>query len=189
MKYGFPLDFQGNVDSFETMELWKCKNHKGAERFPREITKYLQKEKTNLSVIGPFKNNPFSEPIKIYPLNTVPKKDSEERRVILDLSFPKGCSVNDNINKDCYLGEEVNLIFPKVDDFIELIKAKGKNCLMFKLDLRKAYRQINICPRDYNLVAFRWKKTHFLQYSVIYGFEKCCRNLSESNKRHRIYDV
>jgi hypothetical protein len=32
---------------------------------------------------------------------------------------------------------------------------------MFKKDFRKAFRQISICPSDYNLVAFCWKKHIF----------------------------
>ena len=161
LQYGFPLDFQGDVHCFPKIELWKNKNHKGAESFPVQITNYLEKKKSNFSIIGPFKSNPFTDPLIISPLNTVPKKDTEERRVILDLSFPRGCSINDFISKDRYLGEEIDLFFPRVDDFIKLIKAKGRHCLMFKLDLRKAYRQISICPRDYNLVSFRWKKHIF----------------------------
>jgi hypothetical protein len=46
----------------------------------------------------PFKNNPFVNELKISPLNTVTKRDSPERRVILDLSFPSGKSVNDHIS-------------------------------------------------------------------------------------------
>lgn len=74
------------------------------------------------------------------PLYSVPKKDSSERRVILDLSYPKAASINDDINKDLYLDEKVSIIFPKVDDLVELIKTKGQGCFLFKKDLRKAYR-------------------------------------------------
>ena len=63
--------------------------------------------------------------------------------------------------KDSYLGDRVSLIFPKVDDFISLIRSKGPGCLLYKLDLRRAYRQISICPSDYNLVGFTWRKHTF----------------------------
>ena len=99
--------------------------------------------------------------MKISPVNSVPKKDTDERRVILDLSFPKGLAVNDFISKDEYLGEKIEVIYPKVDDFIHLIKVKGQGCLLFKTDLRRFYRQINICPSNLNLVSFVWKKHIF----------------------------
>ena len=47
--------------------------------------------------------------------------------------------------------------YPNVDNFIELIIQKGRFCKIFKRDLRRAYRQIPIDPKDYNLVGFSWK--------------------------------
>ena len=54
------------------------------------------------------------------------KKDSSKRRVILDLSFPEGAAVNEGIPKDSYLGNKIDLSFPRVDDLVALIKIKGK---------------------------------------------------------------
>jgi len=161
LKYGFPIGFLGEGVSFKELEVWKYKNHSGAEQFPEEINSYLEAESKNDAILGPFKSNPFSTQLKVSPLNSVPKKDTSERRVILDLSMPKGQAVNDFVDKNVYLGEENRLVFPKVDDFIKLVRNKGQGCLMFKKDLRKAYRQIPICPHDYNLVAFCWRKHIF----------------------------
>lgn len=90
-------------------------------------------------------------------MNTVPKKDSVERRIILDCSFPKGHALNDVIAKDEYLEEKVNLVYPKVDDLVELIKIKGQGCWLFKKDLRKAYRQIFIDPGEYHKVGYKFQ--------------------------------
>ncbi|XP_053372607.1 uncharacterized protein LOC128546268 isoform X1 [Mercenaria mercenaria] len=161
LKYGFPIGYDESeiqVQSSSSDNKLGIKNHKGARDFPTDLEKYLIKEATNKAIIGPFSENPFAEQIKISPLNTVPKANKVDRRVILDLSFPKdGSAVNDHISKDSYLGEEVLLVFPKIDDFVALIKSKGQGCLMYKLDLSRAYRQISICPSNYNLVAFSWK--------------------------------
>ena len=92
-------------------------------------------------MLGPFKSNPFPNNLVISPLNSVPKKDNE-RRVILDLSYPRNSSINDFIVKDEYLGEKTEIIFPKVDDFVEFIKQKGRGCLLFKKDLRRAYKLV-----------------------------------------------
>lgn len=112
-------------------------------------------------MLGPFKKNPFNTAIHISPLNSLPKKDTAERRVILDLSFPKGFAINDFISKEEYLEEKIEIVFPKVDDFIQNIKKKGQDCLLFKKDLRRAYRQIPICPSSYSSVGFVWKKHIF----------------------------
>lgn len=162
LEFGFPIGFKGCAKNLHSKDqIWKYKNHKGATQFPKDINSYIEKESIHEAIIGPFKSNPFDENLIISPLNSVPKKESNERRIIMDLSFPKGNAVNDYIDKNEYLGEFTQLIFPKVDDFVELIKQKGKGCLLFKKDLKRAYRQISIDPKDYNLVSFVWNKHVF----------------------------
>ena len=186
LEFGFPIEFTGDMSMFENFDkksLWKMKNHKGAEKFASNMRTYLQKESFNKAIIGPFKENPFKSGIKISPVNSLPKKDTSERRVILDLSFPKGKSVNDFISKDFYLGEQVELIYPKVDDFIQIIKQKGQGCLLFKTDLRRAYRQLHTCPSSYNLVAFVWKKHIFCDTVLSMGSRAsafCCQRFTNA---------
>ena len=79
----------------------------------------------------------------------------------MDLSFHKVKSVNNGICKDEYLDDKLDLGFPKVDEYLEFIKSKRKYCLVFKKDLRQAYRPICICPSDHNLVSFVWGKHIF----------------------------
>ena len=120
-----------------------CRNHTGATDFQEQITNYLIKEASYQAVVGPFKDNP-----SLSPLNSVPKNDSSERRVIVDLSFPEGESVNFGILKDEYLGNKISVSYPKVDDLIHLIKLKGQGCMIFKEDLKRAYRQLVVDPGD-----------------------------------------
>ena len=58
---------------------------------------YLENKLKFNSVVGPFKVNPFNQPIGISSLNTIVKKDPSEKRIILDLSFPECLAVNDQI--------------------------------------------------------------------------------------------
>lgn len=158
LEFGFPIGFEGDENSFCSKKSEQAiKNYKGANDFPEEIEKYLIKELSLDAIIGPFNENPFGSNIVISPLNSVPKKEPNERRVILDLSSGKESSINYFVDKDHYLNEEVCLIFPKVDDLVQLVLTKGRGCLMYKKDLSRAYRQIPICPSSYNLVAFKWK--------------------------------
>ena len=83
--------------------------------------------------------NPFSCNFKVSPLNTMSKRGTLERRVILDLSFPAGNSVNDFISKEFYLGNKINLTYPKVDDLVGIIKDKGPDCLVLKKELKRAF--------------------------------------------------
>ena len=113
-----------------------------------------KKEKLYDAILGPFDQVPFSEDFCISPLNTVSKKDSLERRVILDLSFPEGSSINEGISKDFYLGSKTDLTFPRVDDLVDLIKLKGRHCHLYKRDLKRAYRQIPVDLSDVPLLGY-----------------------------------
>ena len=66
------------------------RNYKGATHFPAALDSYLSLELECGAVIGPFSSNPFSRLIVISPLNSVPKPQSFERRMILDLSWLLG---------------------------------------------------------------------------------------------------
>ena len=170
LEFGFPLGFEGNEDELPSHDqIWKYRNHKGATDFAVEINSYLEKESSINSILGPFKSNPFASKLVISPLNSVPKKDTTERRVILDLSFPKNNSINNFISKNEYLGDSAKVFFPKVDDFIELIRVKGQGCLLYKKDLRHAYRQLRIDPHDLNLISFVWGKHIFCDTVVSMG--------------------
>ncbi|CAC5379598.1 unnamed protein product [Mytilus coruscus] len=166
LQFGAPIEFQGEMlDEYSS----KVNNHKGATDFHDEILAYLLKEATYGAIIGPFDKNPFSCHLKISSLNSVYKKDSVERRVILDLSFPPGRSVNDFISKDFYLGEKVQLSYPKVDDLVGITKDKGGKCLFFKKDLKRAYMQIPIGPGDLHLVGFQWDNKLFADRVLLMG--------------------
>ena len=132
--------------------------HNGAKQFSSAVQKYLLKEKSYGAILGPFAENPFICNIVLSPLNTVPKTEPSERRIILDLSFPKIMATNDSVSKDFYLGERVSLSYPGVDDLVNLIKIKGKGCLLFKKDLSRCYRQIGIAFGDDSLVGFSFNE-------------------------------
>ena len=186
LEFGFPLGCRENeilLKDIQKKDRLKYRNHKGADDFPEEMLLYLEKESKCNSILGPFNSNPFHSGLKISPLNTVPKKDTTERRIILDLSFPSGSAVNNFISKEEYLGEKVDLIYPKVNDFIDLIKVKGRGCLLYRLDLRKAYHQINICPSNFNLVSFIWKKHIFCDTVLSMGARSaafCCQRMTNA---------
>ncbi len=118
-------------------------------------------------MLGPFKINPFSSPIFISPLCTVDKTDCIEHRVITDLSYPKGNSINDQIPKGQYLGKPINLTYPRLDDLVEIIKTKGRGFLLFKHDLRRAYFHIKVDPGDVNDLGLSWGDHMFFDLSAV----------------------
>ena len=117
-------------------------NYKGALEFPDAINHYLATEHSSNMLFGPFFTNPFPDRTASSPLNSVPKQDSDERRVILDMSFPSNHSVNDGIDKDHYLEVSIDLTYPTINSFTTMVKAVGPGALMYKRDLHRAYCQI-----------------------------------------------
>ena len=150
LKYGWPT---GRLPTTPD-PLLTFKNHKGATDHPESLEKYIQKEKSKDAVIGPFNAIPFTSRIGISPISTRPKKNSMERRVILDLSFPHGHAVNDGMIKNNYLGWRAELTFPNTDDLALRIAQIGKGALMFKIDLSRYFRQIPLDPGDYSMVGY-----------------------------------
>ena len=67
-------------------------------------------------MLGPFDQKPI--PLHISPFMTREKPDSEVRRTIVDLSWPKKFSVNDGVTKDKYLGSSFVLNYPSLDDIV-----------------------------------------------------------------------
>ena len=150
MKYGWPI---GRLPSLQDPRT-TFKNHKGASEHPEALRKYINKELRHNAIIGPLNYIPFSQKLGISPLSTRPKKESEERRIILDLSFPPQFSVNDGIMKDNYLGMVVKLTFPKTDQFAFRIHQLGDKAHMFKIDLHRYFRQLDLDPGDYSLLGY-----------------------------------
>ncbi len=70
-------------------------NHPSAVHYPTHIESYIKKEVEAGAIIGPFKTPPFSPWSSVSPMLTRQKKGSRQRRVIIDLSWPIGTSVND----------------------------------------------------------------------------------------------
>ena len=59
--------------------------------------------------------------------------------------------------KDEYLGNTISVSYPKVDDLMHLIKLKGQGCMIFKRDLKRAYRQLAVDPADTHLLGYKWR--------------------------------
>ena len=151
LEYGWPVGYDYSTQGFPVSQL---RNHHGALLFPDAIDSYLQNEICRNAVLGPFETNPFSCPVALSPLNSVPKHDSAERRIIVDLSWPAGTSFNGGISSSSYLGEDISLTYPTVDSIASLICSVGTACLLYKRDLKRAYRQFPVDPLDYPLLGY-----------------------------------
>ena len=97
------------------------------------------------------------------------KNHSTDRRVILDLSWPPGVSVNSGIPKDIYLGEPYKLKLPTLDDLVTRIWELGRGCCLFTLDLARAYRQLRSDPLDWPLLGFQYNRLYYMDTAIPFG--------------------
>ena len=60
----------------------------------------------------------------------------------MDLSWPKGASVNDGVSKGLYLGTSYTLHYPSVDNITVALRCVGPGAKHFKVDINRAFRHL-----------------------------------------------
>ena len=118
LHYGFPLD----VDRSRQLKSTE-NNHKSAVDYYDHVSHYIAEELKHGAIYGPFHGQSF--PCHISPFLTRHKPNSDNRRVIVDLSWPVGQSVNDGV------------------------------ALLFKFDISRAFRHLRIDPGDLDLLGLK----------------------------------
>ena len=162
IQYGFPLDFNRNSNLVSTHV-----NHTSAIEHEQHIDQYIAEELKYCALYGPFEDTPI--PVHISPLMTRAKQNSDKRRTIVDLSWPKNASVNAAVQKNVYLGSHFLLKYPSLDDITTELKKLGPGALIYKVDISRAFRRIRIDPGDIDLLGIRHKSL-FLDGSLPFGF-------------------
>ena len=164
LRYGWPVTYTAPQPPVST-----AKNHASALRHPKDISTFIHKECGMEAMLGPFCDPPFSPWTKISPLMTRDKPSGGGKRVIIDLSFPPGASVNDGVLKNFFQGRDFNYTLPTPFDLAEEILQAGQGAFMWKADLQRAYRQLRIDPLDYPLLAIRHNDNCYIDVCPSFG--------------------
>ena len=133
---GWPVNYRlsSNPEPFDS-------NNSSAVNFAQTVDSFIETELSHEATAGPFKDDPFPSGLPTLLLKTV-DKDKTKRRVVLDLRFPPGRSVNDGIPKDTFLDVSFHLTLPRSADFVNLILSKGPGSFLYKKDSKRVYRQM-----------------------------------------------
>ena len=129
---------------------------------------YLAEEVGFGAILGPFKSHLVQEP-HFSPFMTREKSGSDKRCVIIDLSWPKGVSVNDGVDKDSYLATDFSLTFPTVVHIIQKLKRIGKVCHIYKVYVSCAFRHVHLDRREYDLLGLNWGDVTYIVTCVPFG--------------------
>ena len=156
------MDFDRNVQLTATEV-----NHHSALQYHDHVSRYIQDEIEHKAIVGPFQQPPF--PCHISPFLTRDKPNSLNRRVILDLSFPPGRSVNEGVPKNKYLGSYFQLTYPSIDDMVSKLKELGPEAMVYKIDISRAFRHIRIDPGDLDLLGLK-HDSYYVDVTLPFGF-------------------
>ena len=135
---------------------------------PEHVAKHFTEELQHEAIMGPFTEPPF--PIHVSPLITRDKQDSVQKRTIIDLSWPKGLSVNHGVDKERYLDTPYILHYPSVDNITASLCKLGPAAQLFKIDISRAFRQIKVDPGDIDLLGLKFDNQYFIDLSVSFGY-------------------
>ena len=131
---------------------------------PQVINNYLQSEVQFGRVAGPFSQPPLPD-LHVSRFGVIPKHHQPGKwRLILDLSWPAGHSVNNGI-----AGEDYSLQYMKVDDIIAGMMRLGRDSLMAKFDVQNAYHIVPVHTEDCRLLGMKWRDAFYVDMVLPFG--------------------
>lgn len=164
LEFGWPLDYEKPSSPTSTL-----RNHSVLGDKDPHIAAFIKKELQHGALVGPFIVPPFTPWTQFSPLMTRPKKNSEARRVIIDLSFPKGASVNSGIKKGIYQGKSSKFHLPGIAMLAKKATAQGGVGWLWAADLSRAYRQLRVCPLLTPLLGIAFDKSLYIDVAPLFG--------------------
>jgi hypothetical protein len=85
-------------------------------------------------------------------------------RIILNLSAPKGFSVNDGIDKDQFPAK-----MSSTEAWLAVLNKLGRGCQFMKVDFADAYKHVPVAAADTDLQWFEWGGKYFKELCLIFG--------------------
>lgn len=77
------------------------------------------------------------------------------------------------------MDEPISLTYPTIDSIVDAVISLGHGCLLYKCDLKKAYRQFPVDPKDYHLLGYTWdNEFYFDTVLTMHGLTFCGYGLS-----------
>ena len=135
------------------------------------VSDYLTKETNAGRIICPLK----VAGLQVNRIGVIPNGHTPRKwRLITDLSFPPGRSINDGIEQRL-----CSMLYITVDTVAKELASLGPGALMAKVDIEVAYRLVPVHPDDRALLAVRWK-------GEVFWFEISPKNLQCGSRRTRM---
>ena len=130
-----------DIGATQVPNMSRPKNHRSALDHPDDVSKAIKKELNNGHIAGPFTAPPLHN-LHCSPLGARAKDDGSYR-LIMDLSYPFGDSVNEHISKEDY-----SVQYTGFDSATDMVREMGRNCFMFKMDIKMPSVSYRSDPRN-----------------------------------------
>ena len=138
-------------------------NHQSALRHKEAITAKINKELQAGRIEGPYQSIPYNN-YQVSALCAAEKKQPGEYRLIHDLSWPKGDSVNDQIEV-----KKGKVHYQSMDNVIDTLVRLGPNTNMAIFDIEHAYKVLPIWPEDVPKMGFFWDGAFYFDKTLAMG--------------------
>ncbi|KAM9326262.1 uncharacterized protein PAF06_002450 [Gastrophryne carolinensis] len=112
---------------------------------------------------------PPLEDLVVSPLGVVPKKEPGKFRLIHHLSFPRGGSVNDGIDK-----ELSSVSYTSFDFALDMVREAGPGALMAKTDIESAFRLLPVHPDSLYLLGCFFEGGYYVDRCLPMGCSISC---------------
>ena len=160
---GIQQGFRIGVDSTHNF-ISATKNMRSATLNPQVIEEYIKQELELGNIVGPFSKT-LAPAVHINRFGVIPKKHQPDKwRLITDLSFPEGASVNDSIES-----ELCSLSYVTVEEVARQAIKMGRNSLLAKIDIKAAYRLVPVCPTDRTWLGMCWNEQVYVDAMLPFG--------------------
>ena len=141
-----------------------CRNMCSALLHPSVVDAYISTETREGRMLGPFPPGRI-EGLQINRMGVVPKGHTPGKwRLITDLSYPEGNSINDGIRS-----ELCSLKYTSVERVARAAQQLGRGALLAKLDIKSTYRLVPVHPGDRNLPAIEWHGACYVDRALPFG--------------------
>ena len=120
-------------------------------------------------IAGPFDHRPLPT-LRVSPIGLVPKKEPNEFRLIHHLSYPLGSSVNDYIDR-----QHCSVQYTSFDEAVHMVQDLGQNCLLFKMDIRSAFRLLPLAVSEFDQLGFKFKGQYYVEKCLPFGCSASCK--------------
>lgn len=143
--------------------------HQAANHVSELANRHIVKDKVDAEVaagrlLGPLPTH-LASLVQVSPLGLVPKAHQENKwRLIMDLSYPSGYSINDGIPPAL-----CSLHYASVDNAVDIIKQLGRGAQLVKLDVKDAYRIVPVHPSDYCHLGLCWQGKTYIDRALPFG--------------------